>query len=147
MVETRQDTPTTKTPHFATLLVMALAPQEVGARIARARKAKGWTHDELKNAMGVDLRTVQRWQKGWDEKKGKSLLPRLGTLMRLADVLGVPQSYFVETEDEQATLEDLSLRVEELAAKQDAILEALQGVQGGRARAQSRAGGRKAPPR
>lgn len=83
---------------------MALAPQEVGDRIRKARIAKGWTHEDLKNEMGVDLRTVQRWQKGWDPKKGKSLLPRLHTLMKLADKLEVERSYFVELEDDELTL-------------------------------------------
>lgn len=109
-----QGRPTTETSHFATLLVMALAPEEVGKRIEEARKAKGWTHQELAERMGVYMRTVQRWQKGRDPKTGKSWLPRLNTLMDLADVFELPRSYFVETEDAQAQLRELGKRVDEL---------------------------------
>lgn len=105
MASESQAAPTTKTPHFATLLVMALAPEEVGARIYRARKAKGWTHEQFRDEISarlaiprLNLRTVQRWQKGIDPKTGKSWLPRLATLMEIADLLDVPRSYFVEEE-------------------------------------------------
>lgn len=83
---------------------MALDPEEVGKRIAKARHDKGWTHAELAERVGealghrVNLRTVQRWQKGINPKNGKSWLPRLATLMTLADVFEVPSSYFVETD-------------------------------------------------
>lgn len=84
---------------------MALAPEEIGARIAKARGAKGWTHEQFRDAVreatgdyGIGLRTVQRWQKGRDPKTGKSWLPRLPRLMELADLLDVPRSYFVEEE-------------------------------------------------
>lgn len=90
--------PTTKSAHFATLLVMALAPEEVGQRITAARKQRGWTHEQFALEAKVGLRTVQRWQKGRNPKDGKSWLPRLGTLMELADLLGVSRSYFVEDE-------------------------------------------------
>lgn len=103
----RHNTPTTKRLHFATLLAMALAPEEVGLRIRQARLQKGWTHEELARQMDANLRTVQRWQTGD--------LPRLTTLMRLADVLGVPSSYFVEFEDRDEALRELSGQVAELA--------------------------------
>jgi transcriptional regulator with XRE-family HTH domain len=83
---------------------MALSAEDVGARIREARLAKGWTHQDLADAISealdrrVNLRTVQRWQKGRDPKGGASWLPRLGTLMELADLLDVPRSYFVEEE-------------------------------------------------
>jgi transcriptional regulator with XRE-family HTH domain len=134
MVELRQVPPTTKQPHFATLLLMALAPGEVGKRIAQARKAKGWTHGELAERMNVDLRTAQRWQKGVNSK-GKSTLPRLGTLMELADVLDVPRSYFVELEDEGATLADLRAGMvrleEEVAALRQDLKKRGDGGRGG----------------
>lgn len=97
---------------------MALAPKDVGERIRKARKAKNWTHQHLAEEMGVGLRTVQRWQEGE--------LPRLATLMRLADTLEVPQSYFVESEDEQATIADLTELVAKLADRQERMLEALE---------------------
>jgi transcriptional regulator with XRE-family HTH domain len=67
---------------------MALAPEEIGLRISGRRRELGWTHQKLADEMGVELRTAQRWQTG--------TLPRLATLMRLADVMGVEHSYFIE---------------------------------------------------
>lgn len=131
-----QGRPTTKSAHFATLLVMALAPDEVGQRIEAARKRRGWTHDQFRDAIretvtgkeNVNLRTVQRWQKGVNPKDGTSWLPRLGTLMELADLLGVSRSYFVE--DEVPEVEPSAIQVrqmvrEELEAFLDDSLEPL----------------------
>lgn len=106
---------------------MALAPEEVGARIRQARLAKGWTHDELAAAMHVNSRTVQRWQKGRDPTSGKSWLPRLKTLMRLADVLGVQQSYFVELDDgEPSEIHALREELAEVRAMVQSLLDAEQ---------------------
>jgi transcriptional regulator with XRE-family HTH domain len=107
---------------------MALAPEEVGARIREARLALGWTHERLAAEMGVGLRTVQRWQKGVNPKDGKPWLPRLGTLMRLADVLQVPSSFFVESELDAASVADLAERleaVERMSAENQAMLAEL----------------------
>jgi transcriptional regulator with XRE-family HTH domain len=96
---------------------MRLAPEQVGQRIREARLARGWTHEQLARRMDVNWRTVQRWQKG--------NLPRLPKLVQLADVLGVPQGYFVEAEDSVATLNDLRARIDDLAAHVDALALAL----------------------
>lgn len=96
---------------------MRLTPEEVGIRIREARLARGWTHEELAQRMHANWRTVQRWQKG--------KLPRLQTLLQLADVLGVPQSYFVEREHSLATVDDLRARVDDLARRVDTLAEAL----------------------
>jgi len=94
-----------------------LTPESVGERIREARLAHGWTHEELARRMNVNWRTVQRWQKGKP--------PRLQTLLRLADVLGVPQGYFVEGDDSLATLNELRVRLDELAERVDALSRAL----------------------
>ena len=94
-----------------------MTPEEVGQRIREARLAKRWTHEELARRMGANWRTVQRWQKG--------KLPRLPTLVRLADVLGVPQSYFVERDDPVVAMTDLRLQLEELTARVDALAAAV----------------------
>ena len=96
---------------------MPLTPESVGERIREARLAHGWTHEELARRMNVNWRTVQRWQKGKP--------PRLQTLLRLADVLGVPQGYFVEVDDSVATLHELRERLDELGARVDALARAL----------------------
>lgn len=88
---------------------MALAPDEIGSRIAERRRELGWTHQKLADEMDVELRTVQRWQKG--------SLPRLGTLMRLADVMGVEHSYFVEGAVEGQSKEEILDRLATLEAE------------------------------
>ena len=94
-----------------------LTPEAVGQRIREARLAHGWTHEELARRMNVNWRTVQRWQNGNP--------PRLQTLIRLADVLGVPQGYFIEISDSLATLDELRERIDDLAERVDALARAL----------------------
>jgi transcriptional regulator with XRE-family HTH domain len=104
---------------------MALAPQEVGARIAKRRKELGWTHQRLADEMNVELRTVQRWQKGVSAE-GKSTLPRLATLMELADKMDVARSYFIESDEDLASEKELADRLEELEAQVVRGFEALE---------------------
>lgn len=82
------------------------AEPEIGRKIREARLARGWTHEELARRMDVNWRTVQRWQKG--------NLPRVDSLRRLATVLDVPPSYFLES-DGPASLSDLQERLSELS--------------------------------
>jgi transcriptional regulator with XRE-family HTH domain len=69
--------------------------------------------------MGVNWRTVHRWQSGQ--------LPKYETLARLADVLEVPQSYLVESDDLLTTLADLSSRLDDLARRVDELTRAVEG--------------------
>jgi transcriptional regulator with XRE-family HTH domain len=71
--------------------------------------------------MNVNWRTVQRWQKGAP--------PRLQTLLRLADVLGVPQGYFVDVDDSLTTLDELRARMDDLAARVESLARALDALQ------------------
>ena len=144
MTLTSQAIPTTKPPHFATLLVMALAPEEIGERISQRRGELGWTHERLAQEMGVGLRTVQRWQKGVDQNTGKSWLPRLATLMELADVMGVERSYFTERPEQvdqaqvqAALMRDVAAGVatlersqEDVHSKLDEVIERLRRLEG-----------------
>jgi len=41
-----------------------LARKEVGARIAKARRTRGWTQKDLAGAMGVSWHTVVGWENG-----------------------------------------------------------------------------------
>jgi len=61
----------------------------LGERIRRARKAAGLSTTKLAVELGVDPRTVARWQS--DESR-----PSFERLAELARVLGQPPSYFVE---------------------------------------------------
>ena len=90
--------------------------------------------------MNVNWRTVQRWQTGSP--------PRLQTLLRLADVLGVPEGYFVDVEDSLTTLDELRERMDDLAARVESLaraLESLQSAQPDRRRAGPRPARRSAP--
>jgi transcriptional regulator with XRE-family HTH domain len=104
-------------PEHGKLQSMRLTPEQVGERIRAARLAKRWTHEELARQMEVNWRTVQRWQKGQ--------LPRLNTLLRLAEVLGVPHTYFVEREDPLASMTGLRERVDELTGRVDDLAQDL----------------------
>ncbi len=97
---------------------MALAPEEIGERIAERRRQLGWTHRRLADSMNVGERTVQRWQKGE--------LPRLGTLMDLADAMEVERSYFVEDVPEHETAKQMGRRLESLEEKVTDGFEALE---------------------
>jgi len=100
---------------------MRLPPEAVGERIRAARLARGWTHEELARRMNVNWRTVQRWQKGAP--------PRLQTLLRLADVLGVPHGYLVDVDDSITTLDELRERMDDLAARVESLARALDALQ------------------
>lgn len=87
---------------------------DIGFRIREARLERGWTHEELARRMGVNWRTVQRWQKG--------RLPRIDTLRRLAGVLDVPQSSFLD-DDGAVTLSELRERLAELSVRVERLAE------------------------
>lgn len=99
------------------LLVMALAPEEVGKRIRAARKAKLWTDLQFAIAANVSVSTVSRWQKG--------KLPDVRELMRIADLLGVPAARLVEDVPSISVEEDQIVRLE---AKLDEVLGLLREV-------------------
>lgn len=61
--------------------------RRVGARIRRAREAKGWTQTQLAQTMGVADAQVSRWETG-------RYLPVVPTLEQLAEVLEVPTEAF-----------------------------------------------------
>lgn len=96
---------------------MALSNEDVSRRIREARLARGWTHEELASRMGVNWRTVQRWQTG--------RLPRVGTLMKLAQVLGVPEGFLLESRETAVTLAELRDRLDEVSRRLDRLTIAL----------------------
>src|SRR5947208_5231176 len=85
----------------------------VGERIRQARLEHGWSHEELARRMGVNWRTVYRWQSG--------RLPRFETLEKLADVLEVQPSFLIQSADAFVTLEDLASRLDDLASRVDEL--------------------------
>lgn len=62
----------------------------IAARIRRARKAKGWSHDKLGEAMGgVTRQHLIKLEKG-DHR------PRLGTIERLSEATGRSVDWFLD---------------------------------------------------
>lgn len=109
-------------PKCAMLVVpqVSISSDDVSRRIREARIARGWTHEELARRMGVNWRTVQRWQSG--------KVPRVHTLMRLADVLGVPEGYLLQSRDTEVTLAELRDRLDELSSRLDRLTATLDGL-------------------
>ena len=58
---------------------------DIGRKIARFRKLKDWTQEELGQKMDVHKTVISRWELG-------RMAPRLETLQRLAGVLGIELS-------------------------------------------------------
>lgn len=88
---------------------VALSPEEVGARIAKARADKSpkpWSQFDLALAMGVAPSTIYRWEKG--------RLPSMTELMKLAEVLELPATELTEPPEHRAQLDDLMTAVQGL---------------------------------
>lgn len=67
----------------------------IGARVRRERQGRGWTLDQLAEAAGVSRRMVVNVEQG-------SSNPSVGTLLRLAEALGVGLPALVEPPAETA---------------------------------------------
>lgn len=86
--------------------------KEVGARIVRAREEKTpkpWSQFDLALALSVSPSTIYRWEKG--------KLPSMSELIRLAEVLDKPFSYFAEPPERQTELSDLRQGLEEIRSR------------------------------
>lgn len=59
------------------------------ATLAQVRKAKGWTQEQLSAVSGVNRVTIARYECGMS-------VPKLSTIERLADALGVPIDEIVD---------------------------------------------------
>lgn len=69
----------------------------IGRRISRLRDSRGLTQQQLADALGMSLAWVKKFEAGDLQAD-----PRISTLKRIAEVLGVPISLLLE-EDEPAT--------------------------------------------
>ena len=58
---------------------------DIGRKIARFRKLKDWTQEELGQKLDVHKTVISRWELG-------RMAPRLETLQKLAEVLGIELS-------------------------------------------------------
>lgn len=94
-----------------TIASVPLSPEDVGARIVRAREEmdpKPWSQFDLAIALDVSPSTVYRWEKG--------KLPAMHELLRVAEVLRKPPDYLTESPEHQAERADLVSRLEALEA-------------------------------
>ena len=58
-------------------------------KLRKAREKAGFSRKELEKLTGVDLTTIQAWEKGYRS-------PSLRTFVRIAKVLGLPVEYFFD---------------------------------------------------
>ena len=94
---------------------------EFGDRLAKLRKAHGYSQYQLGTLLGLSDKAVSKWETG-------NAKPRLETLMKLAGILGVDVNEFLE-EAKVASREDrdLSVKKQELWAKAEARLKEVYG--------------------
>jgi transcriptional regulator with XRE-family HTH domain len=69
-------------------------PAQIGARIREVRRNKGWTQDQLAEAVGVSRSAVAQWETG---RSGQVT----GNLTRIAATLEVGVEYLMYGEDRQ----------------------------------------------
>ena len=75
----------------------------IGERLRAARKEMGLTQTELAERLGISFVGVSQWESG---KRN----PKKETLVRLAAILDVPVSYFLDTENLDDEALDFLLR-------------------------------------
>ena len=73
-------------------------PADMGMRIREVRRERGWTQDQLANAVGVSRSAVAQWETG---RAGQVTT----NLTRIADVLEVGVEYLMHGEDKRAPAE------------------------------------------
>ena len=78
---------------------------ELGAKVAGARGARGWSLAQLAQRAGVSAATVHKIEKG-------GMTPTIASLMKIASALGTSVAYFV---DEPATPDVAIVRGDERA--------------------------------
>ena len=73
-------------------------PTEMGIRIRDVRRERGWTQDQLANAVGVSRSAVAQWETG---RAGQVTT----NLTRIAEVLEVGVEYLMYGDDKRAPAE------------------------------------------
>ncbi len=77
------------------------ALEDIGARIAAARRARGWTQGELAEQVGVSRSAVAQWETG---RAGQVT----ANLSRIAAVLDVGVEHLMHGEDKRAPLQAIN---------------------------------------
>lgn len=92
-------------------------PQPLGPRIAVAREHAGFTVSELARQLGINERTLKRWESGQQVPRANRMLMLAGLLnVTLAWLLEGRESAFMESNG-GATLESMMARVESAKTK------------------------------
>lgn len=73
--------------------------RELGLSLARARAERGLSQERVAAAAGLSTYTYRKLEKG-DSNPGTPANPRLYTLARLAEVLGVPMAELLPPDPE-----------------------------------------------
>ena len=76
-------------------------PREIGLRIQAARRERGWTQDELAEAVGVSRSAVAQWETG---RAGQLT----GNLSRIAAVFGLGVEFLMFGNDKAAPSQAIS---------------------------------------
>ena len=74
--------------------------------IRQARKARGWTQEQLASAIGTTQQTINRWESGQTE-------PKVSDLRKISNALGITLSFLLGL-DEIGESESLSDSEKEL---------------------------------
>lgn len=77
--------------------------RQVGERIARLRRSKGWKQKELASQVGCSLQQVSKLERG-------SWMPRMSVIVRLADAFNVTADYLLTGRGPRKPGADLRLR-------------------------------------
>jgi transcriptional regulator with XRE-family HTH domain len=75
--------------------------EDIGARIAAARRARGWTQGELAEQVGVSRSAVAQWETG---RAGQVTV----NLSRIAAVLEVGVEHLMHGEDKRAPVQAIN---------------------------------------
>lgn len=73
-------------------------PSQIGARIRTVRRERGWTQDQLANAVGVSRSAVAQWETG---RAGQVT----GNLTRIAATLDVGVEFLMYGDEKRAPAE------------------------------------------
>ena len=68
-------------------------------RITEARNARGWSQEQLAEAVGTTQQTLQRWESGRTD-------PQVGKVEAVSAALGVTMSYLLGVSDEMYPVVD-----------------------------------------
>lgn len=61
-------------------------------RIQEAREARGWTQEQLANAIGTTQQTIQRWETG-------AVDPQVSKILQISEALGITTSFILGMQD------------------------------------------------